>query len=290
MTDTFIGNVSGDGPAPAFPDASAADTAETAGTAEWEGAGVDEWDHSEPGVGPLGFGEGQPEGQGQEAQEAQEAREAREAQEPPGRRDVIRHRQTFRSPGILPIISVIGLGLLGMTVIGGRGGGATEAEIPPSDPAPGAGQRNVPVGDSGVTVPEPVGVEAVNNLPVQVQIVVPSTIGNDPISQDVFEERIDSVRRWMADKYDGTTSVKASGEYVGDDSVISEPVSVVESSMSIGTYRRYLDDLGQFIRRMQREWEQDTVFYSVEGRDFIYPERHYIDDDSEIPEWDIEVS
>lgn len=133
------------------------------------------------------------------------------------------------------------------------------------------------------SVPAPPIGEEIANLPVQVSFVVPSTRGGDVVDRDHFEKRIKFTREWFDTKFGGDTTIRASGGYLGDDELITEPVAVVESSMSVDSYMAHKDEFAQFVKERQRSWDQDTVLYAVEGRKFIYPKREYLDDGDDVP-------
>ncbi|PSP82633.1 hypothetical protein BRC96_10490 [Halobacteriales archaeon QS_6_64_34] len=66
--------------------------------------------------------------------------------------------------------------------------------------------------------------------------------------------------------------------------IIEEQVAIVESSMSIDTYKQYADAFADRIRQWRKEWKQDTILYKVEDRVFIYPQKDYIDHDETMDE------
>lgn len=134
------------------------------------------------------------------------------------------------------------------------------------------------------TVPAPDVGEEVNNLPIQVSFVVPSTRGAEQVSNEHFRKRIKFAKKWFDSRFGGDTTTRAKGGYLAEDELIEEDVAVVESSMSIDTYLEKKDELADFIRERQQNWEQDTVMFKIEDRVFIYPQRGYIDDDKTVPE------
>jgi len=134
----------------------------------------------------------------------------------------------------------------------------------------------------------PVG-EPVNNLPVQVSIVVPSTVEQEQIDRETFEKRVEETKRWFDSKFGGDTTTRGVGGYLADDNLIEEPVAVVESSMAIDTYKQHADDIAKFIKSRRQAWQQDTIAYQIEGRLFIYPKKDYIDDDADMTDKLIKV-
>lgn len=146
------------------------------------------------------------------------------------------------------------------------------------------GERDARASGGQSRVPPPHIGEEVNVLPIQVAVVVPSTTGQSVVRKDEWEDRIEATKTWMSNRFGGDTTVRGSGDYVGEDGLlIEEPVAIVEAGMSMDTYVEEHEAFADFIERKREEWEQDTVMYRVEDRIFIYPERSYIDDESDIP-------
>ena len=137
------------------------------------------------------------------------------------------------------------------------------------------------IGGSQTVEAPPIG-EEVNNLPVQVAMHVPSTEEDQPITTSEFERRVERTKKWFDERFGGDTSTRGTGGYVMDDELIEEQVAIVESSMSIDTYKTQAENLADFIRQKRKDWKQDTVLYKVEDRVFIYPHREYIDDDDSL--------
>lgn len=123
----------------------------------------------------------------------------------------------------------------------------------------------------------------INNLPVQVSFVVPSTRGGDVLPKEHFEDRVKYAKKWFDERFGGDTTVRGKGGYLMDDELIEEPVAIVESSMSVSTYEEYREEFGEFIKERRENWDQDTVMFTVEDRVFIYPKRDYIDDGETVP-------
>lgn len=136
----------------------------------------------------------------------------------------------------------------------------------------------------GQYIPAPPIGEEVANLPVQIAFVVPSTRGGSGITNEKFRERIEFTREWMDRRFGGDTTLRGSGGYIGEaGELVEEEVAIVEASMSVDSYEEHKDDFAEFIRRRQKNWEQDTVLYRVEERVFIYPKREYLDDGDTVP-------
>lgn len=134
------------------------------------------------------------------------------------------------------------------------------------------------------TIPTPHEGDEIANLPIQISIAVPSTQGGQQMNREPFEDRIDDVKRWFSETFGGATTIRASGDYIGEDGeLVEEAVAVVEASMSKDTYLDNYQEFGSRIERAQEMWGQQAVYYTVEGRAFIYPERSYLDDGEEVP-------
>lgn len=139
-------------------------------------------------------------------------------------------------------------------------------------------------------VPAPFEPPQVNNLPVQVSFIVPSTRGGDDISKSDFDQRVEYTRRWFSSAFGGDTTVRGSGGFVDENGqLVEEAVAEVQSSTTRAKYMETRADFAQFVRRRRRNWLQDAVTFEVEGRTYIYPEKPYIDDDVVIPAELVEV-
>lgn len=119
----------------------------------------------------------------------------------------------------------------------------------------------------------------VSDLPIQVSVVVPSTRGDKQLSKRFFERRIETTREWFDSHFGGDTTVRGSGGYLEDGRLIDEPVAIVEASTTTEKYNKFRGDFATFVESKQKNWQQDTILYTVEGRVFIYPKRPYIDDE-----------
>jgi hypothetical protein len=146
-----------------------------------------------------------------------------------------------------------------------------------------SGSMELNIGGSQVVEAPPIG-EAVNDLPVQVALHVPSTEEDEIIATSEFERRVEETKRWFDERFGGDTSTRGMGGYVMDEELIEEPVAIVESSMSIERYKRYADEFADRIRQWRKEWKQDTILYKVEDRVFVYPQKDYIDHDETMDE------
>lgn len=132
-------------------------------------------------------------------------------------------------------------------------------------------------------IPAPYEGDEVANLPVQVAVVVPSTDGDRQMSQDAFTTRVNNVQKWFDARFGGDTTIRGKGGYLADDELIEESVAIVEASMSVDTYKDRYHELGEFVAEKREDWGQDTVLYRIEDRVFIYPDRDYLDDDTQVP-------
>lgn len=148
----------------------------------------------------------------------------------------------------------------------------------------GGGGRQAP------TVPAPFDGPQVNNLPIQVSFIVPSTRAGEDISKADFDQRVEFTRRWFSSTFGGDTTVRGSGGFVDENgNLVKEAVAEVESSTTRAEYIKAREDFAQFVRRRRRNWLQDAVAFKVEGRTYIYPEKPYIADDVTIPAELVEV-
>lgn len=132
-------------------------------------------------------------------------------------------------------------------------------------------------------IPAPHAGEEVNNLPVQVAFIVPSTRKDKQLSQGDFENRVRFTKKWFDERFGGDTTIRGKGGFLLDGELIEEPVAIVESSMSVETYMEYREDFADFVRQRRNNWDQDSILYRVEDRVFIYPERDFIDDGESVP-------
>ncbi|GAG12478.1 unnamed protein product [marine sediment metagenome] len=123
--------------------------------------------------------------------------------------------------------------------------------------------------------------KSINNLPVQVSVIVPSTEKEIKIPQPEFEKRIESEKKWFSRRFGGDTSVKTEGSFFdGNDFIVEKGVSV-ESSMSVDTYNKKRRLLAKHLLDRQKQWKQDTMLMKIEGKVFIAPKRPYIDHDKD---------
>lgn len=123
-----------------------------------------------------------------------------------------------------------------------------------------------------------------NNLPVQVSIIVPSTKAHSKkITPLEYQRRIDETKKFFDKEFGGDTTVEEVGSYYddGQGKLIKEKGAIVESSMSIPTYNKKIKNVAEYVEKKQKEYEQDTMLISVEGRKYITPRKDYIDDDKE---------
>lgn len=124
--------------------------------------------------------------------------------------------------------------------------------------------------------------EVMNNLPVTVAIVVPSTRDEDiRIQQGAFETRIEYMEKLFDDWFGGDTTIRAEGGYVQEETGerIAEDVAIVESSTTVEKYRKIKDRLKDEIEERQENWSQDTIAFRIGERTYIYPKKDYIDDE-----------
>ena len=119
-----------------------------------------------------------------------------------------------------------------------------------------------------------------NRLPIQVAVIVPSTKVDKPISDVAFQKRIASERKFFSETFGGDTSVSAAGGYIGEEGkLITEKIATVESSMSKKSYDENRSKMAKHITDRQKEWDQETIGYAIEGNFYTYPKKDYIDHD-----------
>ncbi len=119
-----------------------------------------------------------------------------------------------------------------------------------------------------------------NRLPVQVSIIVPQTELDREISSKKFNTRIKNTKTFMSDNFGGDTSVKGVGSFIlkekGKTQLIKENIVLVESSTTPKIYNQNRKLLANFIIKNQKTWKQNSIGYSVEGTQFIYPKQDFI--------------
>lgn len=128
--------------------------------------------------------------------------------------------------------------------------------------------------------------EVIQNMPIEVAIVVPSTNeADDYIGDGNFQNRIEYVEHKFDDWFGGDTTTRAVGGYregEGDNAeYITEDVAVVMAGTTETDYKEHKDDLKELIRKRQRNWKQDTMAFRINNRTFIYPDRDYISDEDQ---------
>lgn len=108
-------------------------------------------------------------------------------------------------------------------------------------------------------------------LPIEQAIYVPSTKNNKPIPTKQFNARVETVRKYLSQKFGGFTSVRASGGYYSskEKKVINEPVAKVTSFGQKEKYIKYRKPLLSKIATWQKQWSQESVGYEKEG-DLLY--------------------
>jgi hypothetical protein len=116
-----------------------------------------------------------------------------------------------------------------------------------------------------------------NVLPVQVSIIVPSTIGDKDISPKQFAARVKSEREFMSQLFGGDTSHSEVGGYWNGHKLINEKSMMVEVSTTIEKYNKLKDVLGKHVSERQKDWGQESMLMKVEGESFITPKQNQID-------------
>jgi len=106
-------------------------------------------------------------------------------------------------------------------------------------------------------------------LPVEQAIVVPSTSGvklQKRISRPTLSRRVNTVRRFLSDKFGGYTSVKATGGFIlKNGRLIKEKVVKVTSFGTKKDFRKNKEKLFNQIDKWGRGWKQESIGYEHEG-------------------------
>ena len=82
-----------------------------------------------------------------------------------------------------------------------------------------------------------------------------------------MKKRVAKVKRYLAKKYGGFTSVTAHGGFYSGDlkKVINEPVTVVTSFGTRKAYKKNKTKLKGKIRSWGKQWKQESMGYQLEG-------------------------
>ncbi len=118
-----------------------------------------------------------------------------------------------------------------------------------------------------------------NKLPVQVGIIVPSTELDKQITDQEFNKRIDSEKRFFDKKFGGDTSHKTVGSYILGKQLIKEKGEFIQSSMTRADYIKHKISMEKHFIKRRKQWKQDSLLIRIEGQDFIVPKRKFIPTD-----------
>lgn len=124
-----------------------------------------------------------------------------------------------------------------------------------------------------------------NRLPVQFSIIVPSTKLSKSVSDKTFNSRVKQEKEYLTRLFGGETAIRGTGSYVLKASGLSEKkipekVMLIEASTTPDRFQEKRKEISNHIRKQQKSWQQDTIFYKIEGESFIYPKKDYIDSDN----------
>lgn len=120
-----------------------------------------------------------------------------------------------------------------------------------------------------------------NRLPLQFSIIVPSVSKDGKKTPSkLFLKRVDNEKEFLDNIYKGDTSVKSVGSYLQVDGkkkkVVSEQGVIVEVSTTPEVFNSNRNVMEQHIKDKQKDWNQSSIFYKIEGEAFIYPKQKYI--------------
>lgn len=125
----------------------------------------------------------------------------------------------------------------------------------------------------------------INNLPVEISFLVPSTNSEEEyIGDGNFRNRVEMVEKKFDKWFGGDTTTEAVGGYVyedrnGNTQRTEEEVAVVTAGTTQETYREHKEDLKELIKERKRNWEQDSISFRIDDRTYIYPRKDYIDNE-----------
>jgi len=125
-------------------------------------------------------------------------------------------------------------------------------------------------------------VDLSNSSPYEIKIYVPSTQGEDSISESELSDRIKFIQSALSTLYGGYTTISAEGGYIGDSSELtSEPVGVVSTWANTEDYEDKLPDLEELLMYCRELWDQETIGFEFENDFFMYPESNLFEAEEE---------
>ncbi len=111
------------------------------------------------------------------------------------------------------------------------------------------------------------------HLPVEQAVIVPSTSGvksQRVISKAEMSTRVNNVRRFLAQRFGGYTSVKAVGGFVlKNGKLVREDAVKVTSFATNEDFKKHKPGVINQVGSWGRKWKQESVSYEHEGDLFI---------------------
>ena len=109
------------------------------------------------------------------------------------------------------------------------------------------------------------------NLPLEVAVYVPSTKDADQsISEDEFEDRVESVQKYLSNLFGGFSANDVDGGYMSQEKgLITEEVFKVISFAQRDGFSSKMEKLVVQIKKWAKDWEQESIGLEFEG-DLFY--------------------
>lgn len=105
-------------------------------------------------------------------------------------------------------------------------------------------------------------------IPIEQAVYVPSTNKlQHQVTRSAFTRRVNSVRKFMGQKFGGFTSMQALGGYYSEKEhkVIREPVMKVIAFSTQQSYRRHGREMMMQLAKWDRRWGQESMGYELKG-------------------------
>jgi len=103
------------------------------------------------------------------------------------------------------------------------------------------------------------------NLPVSMAVYVPSTRFDKKVSEKEFNARIKETEKMLSTFFGGATRLRGRGSYVEKEELIQEEVAVVECFATAAAWRKNKARLRRWLLKKQREWQQYSIGFELEG-------------------------
>ena len=105
------------------------------------------------------------------------------------------------------------------------------------------------------------------NLPMQIAILVPSTKNvDDKISNSEFKKRISLVKKYLAAKFGGFTSVQSVGGFLSDSKkLVEEDAVMVISYATRKDFAKYKTIVMDWVRDRGSDWGQESMGIIIEN-------------------------